>query len=410
MSAHDNKDIVVTGLGVTTAIGQGAAEFAIALFTGTSKVAPMHREGRQEPDGTSNFFGSEISDAPLLKDLPTSIPRKASLSAQVAVATLQEAWQAARLNDVDPTRIGLVIGGSNVQQRQLIGYQSTSAPEYISPSYAFAYMDTDIVGICTEYFNIRGPAFTVGAASASGQAAVIQAACTVLTDQADVCIALGAMADLSHWECRAFQSIGAMATPRPNDPPETVNRPFDRDAQGFVFGESCAAVVVERQNRIQRRGTAAQALLTGWSMVSAANRSPQPSYAGEVQAIRKALAMAGIAPGDIEYVNPHGTGSPAGDRAEADALIECGLADAAVNCTKSLTGHGLSSAGIVELAATLLQMRHKRLHPSRNLTHPITERINWVVESRSCDAMRRAINLSHGFAGINTALCLEYLH
>lgn len=410
MNGLDSHDIVLTGMGVTTAIGRGAAEFAVALFNGDNRAAVMRRDGRQEQGGTSNFIGSEIPGTKLLNALPENIPNNASLSAQVAVVTLNEAWRVACLHDVDPARIGLVIGGNNLQQRQLISYQAARAPEYVSPSYAFAYMDTDIVGVCTECFEIRGPAFCVGAASASGQVAIIQAACTVLADQADVCIALGAMVDLSHWECRAFQSLGAMASPRPGEAPATIGRPFDADAQGFVFGESCAAVVVERAKRIQRCGTTAEVALTGWGMVSAGSRSPAPSYSGEVRAIRQALDMASIGPGDIEYVNPHGTGSPAGDRVEAEALIECGLATAPVNCTKSLTGHGLSSAGIVELAATVLQLRHKRLHPSLNLTRPITDRINWVVEGRSCPAIRRAINLSHGFAGLNSAICLEYLY
>src|SRR5262249_35323148 len=157
------------------------------------------------------------------------------------------AWNEARLADVDPRRIGLIVGGSNVQQRELTqlyeAHRESSA--FLRPTYALSFMDSDLCGFCTAHFGIRGLAHTVGGASASGQLAIIEAAKAVLTNQVDVCIAVGALMDLSHWECRGLRAIGAMGSDRYADAPALACRPFDRDRDGFIFGESCGAVVIE---------------------------------------------------------------------------------------------------------------------------------------------------------------------
>src|SRR6185369_1646317 len=180
---------------------------------------------------------------------------------------------------------------------------------FLRPTYALSFMDSDLCGFCTAQFGIRGLAYTVGGASASGQLAIIQAAQAVLADQVDVCIALGALMDLSHWECRALRAIGAMGSDRYADEPELACRPFDRDHDGFIFGESCGAVVIESEESGRRRGMKPYGALAGWGMAMDGNRNPDPSKDGEVRAIQRALDGAGWGPAQIDYVNPHGTGS-----------------------------------------------------------------------------------------------------
>jgi malonyl-ACP decarboxylase len=137
------------------------------------------------------------------------------------------------------------------------------------------------------------------------------------------------------------------------------------------------------------------------------NRNPDPSLAGETHAIQRALNASGWMPEQIDYVNPHGTGSIVGDETELKALHACGLTGVYLNATKSLIGHGLSAAGTVEVIATLLQMQACRLHPSSNLENPIDPAFNWV-RSKSIDApVENALTLSMGFGGINTALCWQ---
>lgn len=401
-------ETVVTGMGVIAAIGQGKAAFADALLEGRSAFGVMRRPGRQRE---SAYVGAEIGDVACPAHISRQTMRAASLSAQAALVVLEEAWVEARLSEVDPRRVGLVVGGSNVQQRELSqtheAYRERSA--FLRPSYAMAFMDSDLCGFCTAQFGIRGFAYTVGGASASGQLAVVQAAQAVLAKQVDVCIALGALMDLSHWECRGLRAVGAMGSDRYASEPALACRPFDRDHDGFIFGESCGALVLESLESSRRRGVAPYAALRGWGIGMDANRNPDPSLEGEAQAIQDALAASAWRPSEVDYVNPHGTGSIVGDETELQALRLCGLADAHLNATKSLTGHGLSAAGSVEVIATLLQMRARRLHPTRNLDNPIDPSLNWVRERPLDRAISKALTLSMGFGGINTALCWQHL-
>jgi malonyl-ACP decarboxylase len=281
---------------------------------------------------------------------------------------------------------------------------------FLRPTYALSFMDSDLCGFCTAQFGIRGLAYTVGGASASGQLAIVQAAQAVLTSQVDVCIALGALMDLSHWECRGLRAIGAMGSDRYASEPGLACRPFDRGRDGFIFGESCGAVVIERLESSRRRGLKPYAALQGWGIAMDGNRNPDPSLEGETQAIQNALDASGWPSEKVDYVNPHGTGSIVGDETELEALRACGLSGAYLNATKSLTGHGLSAAGTVEVIATLLQMQAGRLHPTRNLNDPIDPTFKWIANTPAEHQIENALTLSIGFGGINTALCWQRQH
>jgi malonyl-ACP decarboxylase len=137
------------------------------------------------------------------------------------------------------------------------------------------------------------------------------------------------------------------------------------------------------------------------------NRNPNPSYDGEVKVIKSALARAHLSPQDIDYINPHGTGSIIGDEIEVKAIRDSHLSHAYINATKSIIGHGLSAAGTVEVIATLLQMKASRLHPSRNLESPIDHSLQWVGPESIPHTIENALKLSIGFGGINTAICLQ---
>lgn len=413
MQSSESSTVLVTGVGITSAIGHGAADFTASLLAGKNNFAVMKRPGRQcatadEPPITQ-FIGAEIASFSPPDGLPASILRTASLSGQVALATVHEAWHDARLSDVDPMRIGLVVGGSNVQQRELIRAHESyrERPQFLRPTYGLSFMDSDISGMCSEVFGIRGFAYTLGGASASGQLAAIQAVQAVASGQVDVCIAAGALMDLSHWECQGLRSLGAMGSDEFADQPALACRPFDRRTDGFIFGESCGVIVVERAGAAARAGVKPYARVAGWGVRMDANRNPNPSFEGEVAVIRQALQKAGFDAQSIDYVNPHGTGSKLGDATELKTIEEVGLKHAYINTTKSLIGHGLSAAGASELVATLLQMRAGKLHPCGNLDQPIDDACNWVRGGPVDHDIRRAVKISLGFSGINCAMCLE---
>ena len=147
--------------------------------------------------------------------------------------------------------------------------------------------------------------------------------------------------------------------------------------------------------------------LAGWAHLASGNRGPEPSLEGELSAIRAALAMADLPPGAIDYVNAHATGTPLGDETELAALRAAGLGQARINATKSLIGHGLASAGAVELAAVLIQMRDGRLHPTRHLDNPLDPAMGFVRGAPEECRIRTALKLSFGFGGVDTALVIR---
>lgn len=400
------SELLITGLGVTSAVGQGKSAFTEALLQGRQVFGVMQRPGRQK--GTA-FLGAEISSLFWPDRLSKRFARTASFSGQVALTTLQEAWDEAKLDAVDPNRIGLVIGGSNLGQRELIQTYETYADRlsYLKPTYGISFMDSDLCGLCTEHFGIKGFAYTVGGASASGHVAIIQAAQAVLTGTVDICIAIGALMDLSYLECQALRALGAMGTDRNAHEPAKACRPFDKERDGFIYGEACGAVVIERATTVTQRQITPYAVIGGWAIGMDGNRNPNPSFDGEVQVIQRVLAAAGLSAWEIDYINPHGTGSKVGDEIELQALRACQLSHTYINTTKSITGHGLSAAGSVEVIATLLQMQASQLHPSLNLDDPLDPSFNWVLSQPIPHVIAHALNLSIGFGGINTAICLK---
>lgn len=419
MADRPKQAVCISGIGVTSAIGQGQNDYIDALLNARHAFDVMRRPGRmvpghedESPAGiTANnaFLGAEIAAVTLPEGLPKRMLRTASHTGQIALVTLDEAWQDAKLDGVEPHRIGLIVGGSNVQQRELVQtYEKyTGKTHFLRPAYGMSFMDSDICGLCTEQFGIAGFAYTLGSASASGQVAVVQAANAVASGQVDVCIAIGALMDLSYWECKAFRLMGAMGSDNFADDPASAARPFDQDRNGFIYGEACGVVVVESAEHAAKRGANNYANIAGWAMGMDRNRNPNPSFDGEVHVIESALKQAGIAPAQIDYVNPHGTGSMIGDEIELQAISHCQLNHAAINSTKSIAGHGLTAAGAIEIIATVLQMKSGQLHPSRNLFNPIASDHNWVLQDARAQTIDHAVTMSMGFGGVSSALCLS---
>jgi malonyl-ACP decarboxylase len=391
----------VTGIGVATGFGYGKHSLFEGLFSGRDLFAPLERPGRQSPSGDSVFIGIEMPEPPEI--LSKRVARTAGLSARVALAVVQEAWTEAGLEKVDPVRIGLVLGGSNLQNRELLlAQRDMEGRGFVSPHLGYAFFDTDIAALCAATFGIRGVTYSVGGASASGAVAVIHAAEMVARGIVDACIAVGALQDLSYLELEALKVMGALG---PRDPGRLACRPFDRSHDGFVFGESCAALVVQRSDSVS--AGKGYGRIAGYAHIADGHRGPDPSLEGELRAIRSALGMAAVKPDEIDYINAHGTGTPLGDETEVAAYRAAGLTGAAINATKSIIGHGIASAGAVEVAVTLMQMRTGRLHPTNHLDDPIDPDLRWVRGGPQACEVRNALSLSFGFGGINTAIVLR---
>ncbi len=402
--------IEITGMGIVTPIGQGVAAFQEALFAGKTQFGYLRRPGRE---GAKSFIGAELPDIAAQSLFPqhSGLLRTASWSTQIATIAVAEAWQDAQLpsGKVTPERIGLVVGGSNFQQRyqQQIWQRYRSRPEFLRPTYGVTLWDTDLMGLLSECFQIQGEGYCIAGASASGSVALIHAARQIQMGLADVSIVVGPLFDISRWECQGLINLGAMGSERFADHPGLACRPFDQDHDGFIYGEGCGVLVLERADHARERGAGSHGKLKGWGLALDGNRSPEPSQKGEERAMNAALAMADLIPEQIHYVNTHGTSSPLGDKTEVAALKSVGLSHCLVNATKSLTGHCLTAAGVVEVIATLLQMKFGFCHPTHNLINPIDATLNWVKGTSVKAEIQYAISNSFAFGGINTTLLLE---
>ncbi|MBR9970334.1 beta-ketoacyl synthase N-terminal-like domain-containing protein [Magnetospirillum sulfuroxidans] len=394
-----NSEVFVAGIGAACGLGWGKAALIEGLLAGRDVFSVLARPGRQAPDGSTAFIGVEMPEPPDI--LPPRVARTAGFGARAAIAVLDEAWREAGLDDVDPQRIGLIVGGANLSSREhlLAVAEYADRLKFIPPRHGHVFFDSDIVGLCASTYAIRGFAHSLGAASASGAVAVLHAAEAIRAGRVDVCIALGAVQDVSYLDLLGLRALGAMGSSRFADRPGLACRPFDVDHDGFLYGEACAALVL-------RRGAGGYGSILGGAQVVDGQRGPEPCGEGQSRAIAAALAQAGMSAAAIDYVNAHGTGTPKGDEIEAATLRSMGLQQAWINAGKSITGHGLAAAGAIEVAASFLQMHAGALHPTRNLDTPLDPNLRWVRGGAQSHRIRHALKVSFGFAGCDTALVL----
>ena len=415
----------ITGQGVVSGAGFGVAALANALRTGQSVVQSTSRFAsvglRVSVAGVVPGFELEPAAtkiAPTASEVLASrvlkCARRSPRSVQLAVLAALEAWVTAGLdrNHPDPTRVGVVVAGHNINQAyQYATVESTrGTPEYILPTYALHFMDFDLVGTLSEVFGIRGEGFTTGGACASGNVGICQAARLLRCAELDVCLVVGALADLSPVELQAFRQLGALGGERFRDTPARACRPFDREHDGFVFGEASAAVVLESSTSARSRGVPVIADLAGCASVLDGNRLSNPNPGGQARAMCLAMREANVGPSEVDYVSTHGTASPAGDASELAAIREAFGAEVSrvrLNATKAITGHCLWSAGVVEAIATSIQMEGGFLHPSVNLDSPIED--GFAFAGPVCEPMQIEVALSNsfGFGGISTAIVLK---
>lgn len=413
-----SDDVLVTGIGVLTSAGRGIKDFSEAL-----------RHGRV---GITNSVEDELGVAGRLKGfnfeaslLELSMPepvrtralragRRAPLSAQASLIAALEAWQQAfgEVEAYPPGKINLLVAGNNINQAYQRGIMAKfqEDPEYVPASYALHFMDIDQIGLLSEVLGIRGEGFTVGGGSASGNMGILQAYRQIKYGLCQACVVVGALADLSPVELRAFQHAGALGGKRFAAQPEKACRPFDADRDGFIYGQGSACLILESAKHAKERGATIWGQIGGGAACLDGNRSSNPSADGEVRAMKQALEDAGHAVEDVDYVNAHATSSLLGDEIEVKALKEVfgsHLAHVSINATKGMIGHCLYAAGAVEAVATLIQMKHGFLHPNVNLENPIDRECRFIGLTAEAKRTELALNNSYGFGGINTSMVIK---
>ncbi|MFD4987457.1 beta-ketoacyl synthase N-terminal-like domain-containing protein [Streptomyces sp. NPDC058374] len=420
------SDVVVTGTGVLCALGPDTAAFAEALRAGRSGVAA--RPGGTAPGAPGPVLAADLRDfvfaeaVAARRHMPERLRRgalrtagRSPLSVQASLAVALEAWESAGLHRAggapEPGRAALVVAGHNLggAQSERVRPKFEADPAYLPPRYALHFQDTDHVGTVSQVLGITGEGCTVGGASASGTVGLAHGARLVASGEADVCLVIGALTELSPMERQAFFNLGAMAGGRGTDRPATRCRPFDRDREGFVPAQAAACLVLESAAHARARDAVPLAGLPGWAVRLDGNSLADPSEDGEARTMSAALARAGLPAERIGYVNTHGTASRLGDETELRALRRV-FGPAAgrpwVNATKGLVGHGLCAAGVVEAVATVVQLRGGFVHPNANLECPIDEGIRFAGGRARTAEVEFALSSSFGFGGFNASVVL----
>jgi malonyl-ACP decarboxylase len=242
--------VVVTGMGIISAIGQNVKEYEQSLRAGRCGIETLKSK---DGPAISVTMGAEIGEFSLetrlqqFAELPKDLRQNAYYATKRSPSTIQtslvsalEAWENAQLHSkaISKERLGIVVAGHNLtQQYQYDNYPKfQQTPEYLSPRYPLHFMDTDQVGTLSEIFQILGEGFTIGGASASGNVAIIKGYQLIQLGLVDACLVVGAMADLSPMELQGFYNLGAMGGKRLVNEPKKACRPFDEDHEGFIYG------------------------------------------------------------------------------------------------------------------------------------------------------------------------------
>lgn len=400
--------IAVTGLGATTPLGGDVASNWSALVEGRSGIRTLTEEW--VPDMTVHFAGVLAEEPPLDR----VEARKLDRSQQVALVAAREAWADAGSPDVDPLRMGTVIGSGIGGFITLLNAYDTlkeRGPSRISPHTVPMLMPNGPAAVVGLEFHAAAGVHTPVSACASGAEAIAVGARMIEDGRADVVIAGGTESPIHQLTMAGFAAMRALSTR--NDDPQAASRPYDIDRDGFVMGEGAGCLVLESEEHARARGARIYAYVVGAGMTADAHHiaQPDPEGRGAARAIRAALAQADASPADVAHINAHATSTPQGDVAEAVAIRGAlGDAQPLVTGTKSMTGHMLGAAGAVEGIYTVLALHHRVVPPTLNLHTQDPEIDLDVVHGAPRDLPSGdliALNNSFGFGGHDVAIAFR---
>jgi 3-oxoacyl-[acyl-carrier-protein] synthase II len=329
----------------------------------------------------------------------------------LAVAAAREAVEEADLAGLDPERMGVTIGsgiGGLHTLEDSVETLSTRGPGRITPFVIPMIISNMAAGYIAIRHGLRGPNLCHVSACATGAHSIGEAARIIERGDADVMLAGGSEAANTRLGVAGFAAMRALSTR--NDDPQAASRPFDRDRDGFVMGEGAAVLVLEEEQQARARGARIRGELLGYGMSADAVHMAIPAEDGEgaQRCMRLALADAGLAPTDVDYLNAHATSTPAGDPAEVRAIrgvFGRHVDSLAVSSTKSMTGHLLGAAGAVEALLSLRALETGTLPPTINLENPDPEcELDHVANKARHVPIRVALSNSFGFGGTNATL------
>jgi 3-oxoacyl-[acyl-carrier-protein] synthase II len=408
------RRVVVTGLGVITPVGNDVAAAWRALLAGTSGAAGITKF---DPTNFPVRFACEVKNFDPLQYMDRKEAKRADAYTQYAVAGAVQAMADAGLTDlgpVDPDRVGVIlgsgIGGLRSFEEQHDVYRERGASK-ISPFFIPMFIADIAAGIVSMQFNAKGPNYATVSACATSAHAIGDAYRTIQYGDADVMITGGSEATVTPMAIGGFANMKALS--ERNDSPRTASRPFEANRDGFVMGEGSGVVVLEELEHARGRGAHIYAEIVGYGATGDAYHltAPAPNGEGAQRAMRRAMKDASIEPADVDYINAHGTSTPANDSNETKA-IKAVFGDSAytvnVSSTKSMTGHMLGAAGAVEFIVGVLATRDRMIPPTINYETPDPELdLNFTPNCAVERDVRVVLSNSFGFGGHNVTLAIK---
>ncbi|MEN6561746.1 MAG: beta-ketoacyl-ACP synthase II [Acidobacteriota bacterium] len=410
---HPGRRVVVTGIGLVSPLGTGTDKTWQALLRGESGIAPLTRF---DVSRYATRFGGEVKDFDPLAFIDRKEARKMDLfirfglaAAELAVA--DSGIPAADLrSDRAGTYVGSGIGGlGSIEENLKVLWER--GPDRVSPFFLIQTIINEASGQISIRFGAKGPNCANATACSTGSHAIGDSFRIIARGEADIMIAGGAEAPLTPLSLAGFTAIKALS--ERNDEPAKASRPFDARRDGFVMGEGAGVVVLEELGRALRRNARIYAEVVGYGMTSDAYHvaAPDPTGDGAARVMKRALEDAGIAPGDVQYINAHGTSTQLNDKTETLA-IKTVFGEAArrlaVNSTKSMTGHLLGAAGGLEAGISALALFHQVMPPTINYEFPDPDcDLDYVPNAARKAAIVHAVSNSFGFGGTNASLVLK---
>jgi 3-oxoacyl-[acyl-carrier-protein] synthase II len=405
--------VVVTGLGAVAPNGIGTQAFWENLISGVSGIAPITRFDASKHD---TQIAGEVKGFDPLQWIEKKEARKMDLFIHFAVAASQMAYDDSGLKVTDDNRerIGVFVGtgmGGIPALEESHRILMEKGPGRISAFFIPSIITNLASGQISMRFGMKGPNSCVCTACATGNHAIGDSFRIIQRGEADVMLAGGSEAVITPLTIGGFCSMKALSTR--NQEPTRASRPFDKDRDGFVMGEGAGLMVLESLEHAQRRGAKIYAELVGYGMSADAYHITQPAPEGEgaVRSMRLALKDGGVSPSLVDYINAHGTSTPAGDLNETLA-IKTVFGDharsLAVSSTKSMTGHLLGAAGGIESVITVLAIVRGVLPPTINYDTPDPEcDLDYVPNTARRKDVRCAMTNSFGFGGTNATLVFK---
>lgn len=410
------KRVVVTGLGALTPIGNTVPEFWNNLIAGVSGAGPITRFDASK---FKTRFACELKNFNPEDFMDRKEARKLDPFVQYAMASVDEAVKDAKIDftTLNPDRAGVIwgsgIGGLRTFIDEITDFNKGDGTPRFNPFF-IPKMIIDIApGHISIKYGLRGPNFATVSACASSTNAIIDAYNYIRLGMADLMVAGGSEAGVNEASVGGFNAMHALSTR--NDSPETASRPFDLDREGFVIGEGAGALILEEYQHAINRGATIYAEIAGGGMSADANHitAPHPEGLGALNVMKNALKDANMTPQDIDYINVHGTSTPLGDISEATAIIRLfgeRAFEVNISSTKSMTGHLLGAAGVIETIASILSVKNNIIPPTINhfTDDPqFDSRLNLTFNKAQHREVRAALSNTFGFGGHNASVIVK---